>query len=188
MTQIGVLEHALQAFEMHYEQHGRRALIPPRYNESFVVYHITIPVPSLHLPHHVATVITDAAGRVLEINAAFSEMCGYSLNELRGRKPGEVLQGPATEQEIIEQFRKAIREQAAFECTMTNYHKNGSKYRVHIKCDPVFERGRLVQFRAVETLVEPPTILLEPPVEPESGRAAGRGKTSRSKQKQVARG
>jgi PAS domain S-box-containing protein len=98
-----------------------------------------------------AIVTTDAEGRVVEINPAFTEMCGYTLAELRGRKPGEVLQGSKTEQDLVEEFRRAILERRPFECTLTNYMRDGSKYRVHIKMHPVFdEAGNLIQFKAIE--------------------------------------
>ena len=35
-----------------------------------------------------AFVVTDPAGRVLWINAAFTQLCGYGVEELRGRTPG----------------------------------------------------------------------------------------------------
>ncbi len=40
-------------------------------------------------------IITDVAGLTTWINAGFKQMCGFTLTELLGKKPGEVLQGPA---------------------------------------------------------------------------------------------
>lgn len=190
VSEAEIARWAVNALGDYFQHHGERLLLPLRFHETFFVYQVS-PPPHPLLPRQSkrirAVVVTDAAGLVLSIDPAFTEMCGYSLEELRGKKPGDVLQGPATEQEIVEQFREAIREQVPFECTLTNYHKNGSTYRVHIKCDPVFERGRLVRFRALETLVDPPTILLEPPAEPKSDRVAGRSKKKKSAQRPSAR-
>lgn len=45
-----------------------------------------------------AVLITDGAGYVQWVNAQFTRMSGYQLVELINRKPGSVLQGPATDQ------------------------------------------------------------------------------------------
>lgn len=154
VKEADVARWAVEALGDYWTHHGNRLLLPLRFHETFFVYQ-TAP-PRLNAVQQ-ATVITDAEGRVLEVNQAFSQMCGYSLAELHGKKPGEVLQGPQTEPEIVRAFHEAIRQQRSFECTITNYHKNGTAYRVHIKCDPIFDgNGQLVQFRAVETLVGPP--------------------------------
>ena len=57
-----------------------------------------------------ARVRTDAEGRITEINPAFSSLCGYQFEEIRGRKPGSLLQGPATTPESILALREAIRD------------------------------------------------------------------------------
>jgi PAS domain S-box-containing protein len=96
-------------------------------------------------------VTTDATGKIIHVNRPFSAMCGYSLAELKGKKPGEVLQGKATEQKEVREFRQAIQERRPHECTMTNYMRDGTAYRVHIKMFPVFDAGgELVQFKAIE--------------------------------------
>jgi PAS domain S-box-containing protein len=165
-----VARWAVDALGDYWSHHGERLLLPLRFHETFYVYQAgppRLPAPPKTLR---AVVVTDAKGLILDVDPAFTEMCGYSLEELRGKKPGDILQGPATEQEIVEQFREALRNQAPFECEITNYRKGGSNredrstYRVHIKCEPIFNKGRLVQYRAVETLVsaEPPKTLTGP--------------------------
>lgn len=103
-----------------------------------------------------AKVRTDREGRVTNVNEAFTEMCGHSLAEMLGKKPGEVLQGEETEQSVVRAFRKAIKEHRAFESTMTNYHKDGSTYRVHIKMEPIFKGKTLTGYQAEEHKLEPP--------------------------------
>jgi PAS domain S-box-containing protein len=97
-----------------------------------------------------ALVITDPDGRVTKINREFAEMCGYALKELRGKKPGDVLQGPATEKDVVRDFRKAIRAVRPFTCTISNYHKSGALYHVRIEMRPLFEGAKHVGFEAVE--------------------------------------
>jgi hypothetical protein len=77
-------------------------------------------------------------------------MCGYTLADLRGKKPGAVLQGPATEQNVVRGFHRAIQARQPFECTITNYMRDQTPYRAHIKMRPVFRAGQLIQFKAEE--------------------------------------
>jgi PAS domain S-box-containing protein len=100
-----------------------------------------------------AVVTTDAEGWITDVNAAFTQMCGYSLRELKGRKPGDLLQGPATEKAIVDAFRTAIRSGRAFNCTITNYRKGGAPYKVEIKMKPIRRKKRLVGFKAEERIV-----------------------------------
>lgn len=95
---------------------------------------------------------TDREGRVIEINPAFCSLCGFSFPEIKGRKPGSLLQGPDTEQAPVETLRNAIRTGSACETELYNYHKNGARYRVRIQVTPIHDAsGELTGFEAVET-------------------------------------
>lgn len=100
----------------------------------------------------VAVIVTDSAGLTTYANPAFTKMCGYPLEKLRGRKPGALLQGPETERDIIDEFSDAIAARRYFECpSLTNYHADGTLYRVRIKMHPIFDSfSTLIEFRAIE--------------------------------------
>lgn len=89
-----------------------------------------------------AKVRTDGSGLIEWVNPEFTAMCGYELAELRGRKPGTVLQGAASNREEIAALRAAIREVRPIEAELINYHKNGSPYRVHIAITPICDDDR----------------------------------------------
>jgi PAS domain S-box-containing protein len=98
-----------------------------------------------------ARVVTDARGRITSINPAFSAICGYTFEEVRGKKPGDFLQGPETDNSSVEKLRKAIRNRTDCTATMVNYHKDGSTYPVRIELKPFFKKnGALAGFRAAE--------------------------------------
>lgn len=98
-----------------------------------------------------ARVLADAEGRVIAINPAFSGLCGYTFEEIRGRKPGSLLQGPETTVDSIVALRDAIRAAQGCQVEMVNYHKNKSTYRVQIDLSPIFtDQGDLEGFEAVE--------------------------------------
>ena len=98
-----------------------------------------------------ARVVTDARGRITSINPAFSALCGFTFEEVRGKKPGDFLQGPKTENPSVEKLRNAIRSRTSCTATLVNYHKDGSPYNVRIELKPFFKKnGALAGFRAAE--------------------------------------
>lgn len=98
-----------------------------------------------------ARVETDKLGRITAINPAFSGLCGYQFQEIAGRKPGSFLQGPETENEAVEKLRNAVANKTAVVVCLTNYHKNGSTYRVEISITPrCDQRGEFIGYSAVE--------------------------------------
>lgn len=84
-------------------------------------------------------VATGPTGLVEWVNPAFMAMCGYSLEELKGRKPGHLLQGPDTDPAVVERIRLALRARSACRETLVNYHKDGSRYRVEVSIDPILD-------------------------------------------------
>jgi PAS domain S-box-containing protein len=98
-----------------------------------------------------ARVRTDANGHVVDINPAFSGLCGYTFEEIRGRKPGSLLQGSETTEDSILALRNAIRSRQSCSMEMVNYHKNQTTYRVQIDLSPRFNLlGELEGFEALE--------------------------------------
>lgn len=95
----------------------------------------TQPVP----PPPEAVVVTDPAGLIEWVNPAFTAMCGYTLGELRGRKPGALLQGTRTDPAAVDRIRQSVRERRACHETLINYHKDGSPYSVDIQIAPVLD-------------------------------------------------
>lgn len=97
-------------------------------------------------------IITDAAGRTQWVNDAFSRVTGYSLEELRGRTPGSVLQGPDTDPAAVAEMRAAIRSGEEFCVSIVNYSKDGNPYWIEIKASPIRAAdGTLGGFIAVES-------------------------------------
>ncbi|NDY96250.1 EAL domain-containing protein, partial [Wenzhouxiangella limi] len=97
-------------------------------------------------------IITDAEGRVDWINEGFSRIAGYTLDEMRGLKPGELLQGDESDPAIVEQMREAIARGEGFEVELLNYAKNGRPYWIHILCFPLHDAdGVLEGFMAIES-------------------------------------
>lgn len=99
-----------------------------------------------------AVIITDADGKVEWVNDGFYRITGYGLQDVLGKKPGEVLQGPDSSPEVISRIRNALFAQEQITEEIINYHKDGSPYWVNLDIQPIFdEHGKLIQFIAIES-------------------------------------
>lgn len=96
-------------------------------------------------------VVTDLDGLVQWVNPAFSDLCGYQIEEIRGRKLGPILQGPATDPAVAARMRAAVRARTSCREEMLNYDKLGTPYWVQIDIQPVCGADQIpVGFTAVE--------------------------------------
>lgn len=108
-------------------------------------------VDSLPLEEPESLVATGSDGLILWVNPAFTAMCGYTLDELKGQKPGHKLHGPATDPAAVGRIRESIRARQACRETLVNYHKDGTTYRVDIRINPVLDdEGQPLWFVARE--------------------------------------
>ncbi len=97
-------------------------------------------------------VITDVDGRVEWINEGFTRLSGYTLKEIAGRRPGDLLQGAETDPETVARMHSALGRDEGFEVDVVNYHRAGTPYWVRIQCSPLEdEQGRLQGFMAIES-------------------------------------
>ena len=84
-----------------------------------------------------ALVMSGPDGLVQWVNSAFSAMCGYTLEELRGKKLGPILQGERTDRETAARIRDAVHAFRPCCETILNYHKSGVPYSVEIAITPI---------------------------------------------------
>ena len=99
-----------------------------------------------------AVVVTDANERIEWVNAGFTRITGYTLAEVKGRRPGEVLQGADTDRSTRSAMAAQIAQELPFEAEVLNYRRTGEQYWVHIEAEPTRDRdGRLTGYIAIET-------------------------------------
>jgi PAS domain S-box-containing protein len=84
-----------------------------------------------------AFVVTSPEGLVEWVNPAFTQMCGYTLDELRGRKLGPLLQGAGTDRAAAERMRSAVHAFRPCRERILNYHKDATPYLVEIEITPL---------------------------------------------------
>jgi|GEM_PF-6657121 len=99
-----------------------------------------------------AVIITDPKGITLWTNPGFEKLTGYSLEDLKGKKPGDVLQGPETDPKAVSFISERVASGEPFKTEILNYHKDGTpvwlSLNVQTTCD---SHDELEFFIAVQT-------------------------------------
>lgn len=95
-------------------------------------------------------IITDVNEYIEWVNAGFTRFTGYTLEEVKGKKPGAFLQGPKSSAETVRFIRKKVRAKESFSAELINYAKDGSEYYVTIDAKPLFENDVFLGFIAIQ--------------------------------------
>ncbi len=96
-------------------------------------------------------IVTNAQGEIEWANQSFYKLTGYTLAEVIGKKPGDILQGPKTSRETVASIRYALARQEPFSGEILNYSKDGRPYWLFLNINPIFdEDGKIIQFIAIE--------------------------------------
>ena len=96
-------------------------------------------------------IITDRAGRTEWVNDAFVGRTGYTVADMAGRKPGEVLQGPDTDRSEVARIGEELRNGRSCSAEVLNYSKAGEPYWVQFQITPVRNAaGDVERFVAVQ--------------------------------------
>nr|WP_242693342.1 PAS domain S-box protein [Sabulibacter ruber] len=95
-------------------------------------------------------IITDAQGRVEWVNEAFSQITGYTKEEVIGLKPSSILTGPESDPGRILQVEQDLRKGVPFNVIFQAYVKGQDRVWVSADVAPVFdEQGAIVQHVAI---------------------------------------
>jgi c-di-GMP-specific phosphodiesterase len=97
-----------------------------------------------------AVIISNADGLIEYVNNGFYRLTGWSLDEVKGKKPGSFLQGEETDHRTVDVIRQKLKNREAFYDEILNYRKDGSPYWTSLSINPVFKEGQLVNFIAVQ--------------------------------------
>ncbi len=84
--------------------------------------------------------VNDPEGNAFWVNKAFEEQSGYTLEELRGKKIGDVLAGPETDLGALEEARRLSRLKRPYEVELLNYKKDGTPFWVKVSGNPVLDQ------------------------------------------------
>lgn len=99
-----------------------------------------------------SVIITDGTDLIEWVNPSFEALTGFTLDEVRGRRPGDILQGPETDSEARRRIAIAIADEEPVRQEILNYSRQGETYWLDLDIQPVHDdEGRLVNFVAVQT-------------------------------------
>ena len=99
-----------------------------------------------------AVVLTDAAGKAVWVNAGFTRLTGYTLEETLGKTPGSLLQGPDTDPYTVQYMHEQLANGEGFKVQLINYTKDGRKYWLASEVQPIRdENGKIVNFMAIQS-------------------------------------
>ncbi len=97
-------------------------------------------------------IVTDAKGVIEWVNPAFEHGTGYSLAEVVGRRPGDILQGPGTDPAAVRRMHLKLLAGEGFREAVVNYTKAGKPYFQTIEVNPVRDaQGVVVRYIGVQT-------------------------------------
>lgn len=84
-----------------------------------------------------SVLIAGPGGLVEYVNPGFTRLTGYSAEEVIGRKPGAVLQGPHTDPATVRRIRENLDRGTGFYDEVLNYTKAGEPYWISLSINPV---------------------------------------------------
>lgn len=91
----------------------------------------------------------DQPGEIVYVNDAFTEMTGYESADVLGETPG-LLQGPKTDQDVLNRLNRKIRNGDPFHGETINYRKDGSAFTIEWKVLPITHQGETTHHVAVQ--------------------------------------
>lgn len=102
----------------------------------------TLSVVARQSDHAITT--TDVRGRLTWVNPSWERLTGYTLDEVLGRRPGELLQGTHTNVETVSQMRMALRAGDGWSGEVLNYRKDGAPYWVELTITPSLDEHDVI--------------------------------------------
>jgi PAS domain S-box-containing protein len=98
-----------------------------------------------------SVLLADPEWRIEWVNEGFTRLSGYELEEVRGRRPAELFNGPGSQPEVQSAMAAADAQGVAFTGELLNYRKDGSTFWVEIEIQPLFdEQGRRAGYMALQ--------------------------------------
>lgn len=102
-----------------------------------------------------SVIITDAQGKIEYVNPGFCRLTGYSLEEVKGKSPGAVLQGKHTDSNTRKRISNNLRQRKPFYDEILNYDKSGNAYWISLAINPVFgSNGELSKFISIQANID----------------------------------
>ena len=92
-----------------------------------------------------SVIITGTDGMFEYVNPGFTRLFGWTFDEVRGKTPGQVLQGPLTNPETVRRMGQCIAAGQPFYEEVVNYSKNGAPFWISLAINPIFDAAGKVE-------------------------------------------
>ncbi len=99
---------------------------------------------------HNGVIVTNCNEDIIWVNKAFTKITGYSKEEIIGKPPSSILQGPKTCVETKKRIRHNLEKKIHFSEEILNYGKNGNQYWIKLNITPIIEDGVHTGFVAIQ--------------------------------------
>ena len=97
-------------------------------------------------------IITNTKGEIEWVNKGFTKTTGYILDEIKGLKPGVLLQRKETNPQTVKEIAAALRDGNSFHGTILNFTKTGIPYWNELTINPVRDPyNYVIKFISVST-------------------------------------
>ncbi len=84
-------------------------------------------------------IVTDTEGRVEWVNETYERHTGYSLDEIRGKHPGPLLQTERTDPDTKARIRASLQARKPVVEEILNRTKDGREYWAHLDIKPIYD-------------------------------------------------
>jgi PAS domain S-box-containing protein len=98
-----------------------------------------------------AIVITEASlpFKIVDVNTAWEGLCGYTFVECQGKTLGSLLGGPETDKSAVTAVVSQLLRGEEAGAVLTNYTKDGRKFRNHLRVAPLMDGDVVTHFVGV---------------------------------------
>lgn len=87
--------------------------------------------------------IVGSDDKIQWVNSGFENLTGFTLSEVVGKSPSQVIAGKHTEEKIVEKINKAVFvNNTVFKGELTHYKKNGEKFKAVITINPIVDEDK----------------------------------------------
>lgn len=100
-----------------------------------------------------AVVINDANNHVTWVNEAFEKITGFNLDDLKGKRLGDLIAGPKTDMELLAQTRELSRQNQSFTVDLLAYRKDKQPIWLSVYNTVVFNEAGKVEIE-VEIIID----------------------------------
>jgi diguanylate cyclase (GGDEF)-like protein/PAS domain S-box-containing protein len=94
--------------------------------------------------------LEDPGPTIVYVNQAFTQMTGYTDEELIGQTP-RILQGPKTNRQVLQRLKRELAEGKVVQGTTINYRKNGSEFYNKLLIEPIRNaHGEITHYLSIQ--------------------------------------